>query len=124
MTQEYSNQNMIQIGERLLNFRETLGYSRDDFAKTLDITVDHYRKIENGKVNLKTDKIAMLSKQYNIDITYILTGKQSPFIYKGKRYGSLEELWDASDDQTKLELCKEVLGFKKEIEQRKLKHNK
>lgn len=119
MALENTNQIMIQMGERLRSSRENLGYDRDDFAKALGITKDHYRKIENGKIRLNTDKIVILHKLYKIDINYLLTGKQSNFLYKGKEYGSLDELWNASDDETKLELCKEVMEYQKKVAQRK-----
>lgn len=116
-----NNEYLIQVGERLRNCRENLGYTREEFAKALDVTADHYRKIENGKVRLNTGKIVTLHNQYKVDINYLLTGEPNSILYKGKEYGSLDELWDESDEATKLELCKEVLEFQNKVEQRKAK---
>lgn len=36
----------IQIGKRLQTARENSGYTQEVFAETLDVGVEHYRKIE------------------------------------------------------------------------------
>lgn len=39
----------IQIGKRLQTARENSGYTQEVFAETLDVGVEHYRKIESGR---------------------------------------------------------------------------
>ena len=40
----------IQIGKRLQTARENSGYTQEVFAETLDVGVEHYRKIESGSM--------------------------------------------------------------------------
>lgn len=42
----------IQIGKRLQNARENGGYTQETFAETLDVRVEHYRKLESGAYGL------------------------------------------------------------------------
>lgn len=43
----------IQIGKRLQTARENSGYTQEVFAETLDVGVEHYRKIESGVYGLQ-----------------------------------------------------------------------
>ena len=64
----------IQIGKRLLTARENSGYTQEDFAETLDVSVEHYRKIENGIYGLQPEKMLVLYEKYRIEPTYLITG--------------------------------------------------
>lgn len=46
----------IQIGKRLQTARENSGYTQEVFAETLDVGVEHYRKIESGVYGLQPEK--------------------------------------------------------------------
>lgn len=66
----------IQIGKRLQTVRENSGYTQEAFAETLDIGVEHYRKIELGMYGLQRENMLILYKKYKIDPTYLLTGEK------------------------------------------------
>lgn len=40
----------IQIGKRLQTARENSGYTQEVFAETLDVGVEHYRKIGKRQI--------------------------------------------------------------------------
>lgn len=64
----------ILIGKRLQEIRENCGYTQEKFAETLDVGVEHYRKIESGAYGLQPEKLLTLYKVYSIDSTYLITG--------------------------------------------------
>lgn len=66
----------VEIGARLRIIRENLGKSQAEFAEILDVTDDHYRKIENGSTGLTLEKVRVLYEKLNIDPTYLLAGEK------------------------------------------------
>lgn len=67
----------ILIGQRLKTVRENSGYTQETFAETLDVGVEHYRKIESGAYGLQLEKMLILYEQYRIDSTYLITGEKN-----------------------------------------------
>lgn len=66
----------IEIGSRLRIIRENLGKSQAEFAEILDISDEHYRKLESGSTGLTIEKVRILYEKLNIDPAYLLCGKQ------------------------------------------------
>lgn len=64
----------IQIGKRLREARNNLGRKQAEFAYSLGISEEHYRKYESGATGLSADKLLILYKEYGIDPTYLITG--------------------------------------------------
>ena len=64
----------IQIGRRLQLARENMGYTQETFAETLDVGVEHYRKIESGVYGLHPEKMLILYEKYKIDPTNLIVG--------------------------------------------------
>ena len=50
------------------------GYTQEVFAETLDVGVEHYRKIESGVYGLQPEKMLILYEKYRIEPTYLVTG--------------------------------------------------
>lgn len=46
-------------------------------ADVLDVTVEHYRKLEAGITGISVDKVLTLYHKYGIDPTYLITGESS-----------------------------------------------
>lgn len=44
---------------------------------SLDVTVEHYRKLEAGITGISVDKVLTLYHKYGIDPTYLITGESS-----------------------------------------------
>lgn len=66
----------IQTGMRLQNARLQSGYTIEEFAKTLNISNEHYRKLESGAYRLSAKKMQTLYKVYQIDPAYLITGER------------------------------------------------
>ena len=60
----------IQIGKRLREARTNMNKDKAEFAATLDVTKEHYRKLEAGATELSADKILILYHTYGTDPTY------------------------------------------------------
>lgn len=65
----------IEIGERLKVIRQNLGKSQAEIAEILNISDEHYRKLESGSTGLTIDKIKLLYEKLNVDPSWLLVGK-------------------------------------------------
>ena len=76
MKSERKNIN-IQIGKRLRESRTKMNIDKSEIAKVLDVTEEHYRKLEAGATGLSVDKLQALYSTYGMDPTYLITGISS-----------------------------------------------
>ena len=67
----------IQIGKRLREARLNMNLEKSEIADVLDVTVEHYRKLEAGITGISVDKVLTLYHKYGIDPTYLITGEIS-----------------------------------------------
>lgn len=75
MSRTKKNDN-VEIGMRLRAIRINLGKSQSDLAEILEISDDHYRKVESGSSGLTIEKVKVLYEKLSIDPTYLLVGKR------------------------------------------------
>lgn len=66
----------VQIGKRLREVRNNLGYTQSQFAEILGVGEEHYRKIELGSTALTIDKVWALHERFRIDATYLIAGEK------------------------------------------------
>ena len=66
----------VEIGKRLREVRDNLGYTQFQFAEILGVGEEHYRKIELGASGLTVQKIRRLYDHLNIDATYLIAGEK------------------------------------------------
>lgn len=57
---------------RIKKIREDLGYTQEQFAEFLEMSLSGYKKLESGDVNLTVDKLYMLNKKFGLSADYIL----------------------------------------------------
>lgn len=67
----------VQIGKRLREARTNMNIDTSVFAELLEVTEEHYRKLEAGASGLSVDKVLLLYDTYGIDPTYLITGISS-----------------------------------------------
>ena len=67
----------MAIGNRLREARHNMNLEKAEIARELEVTEDHYRKLEAGANALTLEKILILYEKYGIDPTYLLTGRGS-----------------------------------------------
>lgn len=70
----------LQVGRRLREARLNLNIKKAEFAEVLEVSEEHYRKLEAGKTGLSADKMYILHTRYDIDPTYLITGISSAMI--------------------------------------------
>lgn len=56
----------VTIKKKLYELRIKAGYSQEDIADLLQISLNSYRKIEKGKTRLISDRLQDIAKIYNI----------------------------------------------------------
>ena len=82
---------LVAIGKRIQNQRLELGYTQQYVYEKLDISQNHYSRIENGHVGMSFEILLQLCEILQVSTDYILTGKlaiddKSTFL---NRYNSL-----------------------------------
>lgn len=73
---------------RIKTVRKDLGYTQEQFAEILELSVSGYKKLESGEVHLTLDKIYLLKQKLGLSADYILYGEKT----------ELNEVW--------VEICK------------------
>lgn len=67
----------MTIGERIRNYRTSLGLSGKDFAAKVGISPGSLSDIETGKTKPSADTIASIVRNTEIDAAWLLTGDKS-----------------------------------------------
>ena len=67
----------IAIGERIRKRRMELGYTQQDIYEKLDISHNHYSRIENGHVGMSFEILLQIGELLGLTADYILTGRVS-----------------------------------------------
>ena len=62
------------IGKRIKNIRESMGMTKESFAKQIGISGQYLGLIEHGKNNLSIEKLKVLCDFTNLSADYILFG--------------------------------------------------
>ena len=68
---------------RIKKIREDLGYTQEQFAEFLEMSLSGYKKLESGDVNLTVDKLYMLNKKFGLSADYILFDEKAESGYYG-----------------------------------------
>ena len=63
------------IGKRIKNIRESMGMTKESFAKQIGISGQYLGLIEHGKNYLSIEKLKVLCDFTNLSADYILFGK-------------------------------------------------
>lgn len=66
---------LSDVGNRIKTQRRYLGYTQQKVYDELDISQNHYSRIENGHIGMSFDILIKLSEILGLSIDYILTGR-------------------------------------------------
>ena len=69
----------MAVNERLKTLRHTLNLSQKEFAKRIFISTSHFTCLETGHRNIKDIILDSISKTYNANKEWLLTGKGEMF---------------------------------------------
>lgn len=65
------------IGRRIQNQRKLQGYTQEQLADMMNVSVQMISNLERGNKAIRIDNLVKLSRILNISTDYILTGKQT-----------------------------------------------
>lgn len=61
---------------RIRTIRKDLGYTQEQFAEIMDMSISAFKRLDNGKTKLSIEKIYLLVERLNLSADYILYGKK------------------------------------------------
>ena len=64
-----------QIAMRIQGLREILDYTVERMAAALDVSVEEYRKIETGEIDIPISFLVKVGEVFHVDMTELLTGE-------------------------------------------------
>lgn len=73
MAKSYNNK---EIAGRLKELRLNLKYTQEQFAEFLDISVQLYKKMENGENNISIATLHKMKKKMKFSVDYLLFGEK------------------------------------------------
>lgn len=65
------------IGKRIQNRRKQLGYTQEQLADLMNVSIQMVSNLERGNKAIRIDNLIHLSYILNVSTDYILTGKQT-----------------------------------------------
>jgi mannose-6-phosphate isomerase-like protein (cupin superfamily) len=71
-----AEETLKQIGQRLRGLREVLDIPEAEVAELCEVTLDHYRKIEDGDADPGVYRLSKIAKRYGIDLNVLLFGEE------------------------------------------------
>jgi len=66
---------IIQIARRIKGLREIKGISRESLCSSLNISLDEYMSMENGKTDISVGQLIKISQLFQVELGAILTGE-------------------------------------------------
>jgi len=64
-----------EMGARIKDQRHRMGYTQQYVYDKMDISQNHYSRIENGRDGISFENLLELSEILNVSIDYLITGK-------------------------------------------------
>ena len=67
--------NQVEFGKRIQRLRKSHGKTQEEIANELDVSYEHYKKVEIGTRTCSMYLLVVLSTYYGISTDYLLTGR-------------------------------------------------
>lgn len=74
------NLNLIEIGERLKDIRDTIGYTLDKMGDITGFSTSLISAAEKGQKKPSAIYLFALLEQFNVNLNYVFSGKGSMFL--------------------------------------------
>ncbi|WP_113674375.1 helix-turn-helix domain-containing protein [Vallitalea guaymasensis] len=106
------------IGERIKFIRKTKNLTLEEFAREINMKKGSISSYENNRYNPSADTVVMISKLYDVDLNWLLTGEGQPFKIIDMEFVSCENVpkKDISEDEMDLILkFRELSPYQKGI---------
>lgn len=69
---------LAQIGQRIHARRKQLGYTQEQLAERMEVSIQMVSNLERGNKAIRIDNLVNLSQILEVSTDYILTGKATP----------------------------------------------
>lgn len=66
-----------EIGRRIQNRRKQQGYTQEQLAEMMNVSIQMISNLERGNKAIRIDNLVRLSRILEVSTDYILTGRQS-----------------------------------------------
>lgn len=65
------------IGKRICDLRKSSGYTQEQLAELMDVSIQMISNLERGNKAIRIDNLLKISKILGVSTDYILSGKQN-----------------------------------------------
>ena len=69
--------NLKEIGKRIQNRRKLLGFTQEQLADEMNVSIQMVSNLERGNKAIRIDNLLRLCQLLNVSTDYILTGKEN-----------------------------------------------
>ncbi len=66
-----------EMGQRIVARRKELGYTQEQIAEMMDVSIQMISNLERGNKAIRIDNLVKLSEILHISTDYVLTGKRN-----------------------------------------------
>lgn len=74
-----SEVNLKEIGKRIYERRRQLGYTQEELAELMNVSIQMISNLERGNKAIRISNLLNICSILNVSTDYILTGKQNEF---------------------------------------------
>lgn len=71
------NKLLVEIGNRISSRRRLLGYTQEQVADMMDVSIQMISNLERGNKAIRIDNLLKICQILQVSTDYILTGEQS-----------------------------------------------
>ncbi len=84
--------NQVEFGQRVKALRKKEGYTMQQMADELNISYEHYKKIENGTHGCSIAILLDISTYFDVSTDYLLTGTSFQTLHIQKQLSKAQEI--------------------------------
>jgi transcriptional regulator with XRE-family HTH domain len=96
------------IGERLKNFRASLGLSTEEIARIIGGNQSAFSKNENDKTKPSADTLIALYEKFQIDPLWLLTGEKRNTQIESQTSLQIAMLTDKLDEKSRIRILEQI----------------
>ena len=84
--------NQMEFGQRVKALRKENGYTLQQMADELNVSYEHYKKIENGNHGCSIALLLDISSFFDVSTDYLLTGRSFETLHIQKQLSAAQDI--------------------------------
>ncbi len=84
--------NQVEFGKRVKVLRKENGYTLQQMADELNVSYEHYKKIENGNHGCSIALLLDISAFFDVSTDYLLTGRSFETLHIQKQLSAAQDI--------------------------------